>query len=150
MRSVAETAARFIGLTVFLYATWILIFSLAHGLNGADYDPLWTPWVIVSIALIGLIGSVAFLLSFDGPPGWRTRGKRFLGWSGMMFCALLPSQLIVIMAPLTALGLLALLLRPDHTRQGRGRHLVTSPSVLARGAGSGDPDPRARTQGSGP
>ena len=126
MRSVAATFARFIGLTVFLYAAWVFVASLANALAGAVYDPLWTPWLIFGVAVVGLTGSVAFLLSLDGPRRWRTRARRFLGWCGMMFFALLPSQLIVIMAPLTAGGLLALLIRPSEPARTRGRHLIPS------------------------
>ena len=127
MRVVAATFARFVGLTLLLYTSWVLIVSLANALSGVVYDELWTPWLIMGIAVVGLSGSVAFLLSFDGPQRWRTRGRRSLGWLGMMFCAaLLPSQLIVIMAPLTALGLLTLLIPPGHATPSRGRHLLTS------------------------
>lgn len=125
MRSVASTLSRFIGLTVFLWAAWILVNGSRDALTGVVYDQLWTPWLMVGIAVVGLVGSVTFLLTFDGPRRWRTRGRRFLGWFGMMFCALLPSQLIVIMAPLTAVGLLALLIPPG-IDPARGRHLITS------------------------
>jgi hypothetical protein len=126
MRSVAATFARFLGLTVFLYAAWVFVASFANLVAGVAYDPLWTPWVILGIAVVGLSGSIAFLLSFDGPQRWRTRGRRSLGWFGMMFCALLPSQLIVIMAPLTAVGVFSMLIRPDQAKPRRGRHLIES------------------------
>ncbi len=125
MRTVATTFARFIALTVFLFAFWVFANVLRDALTGVAYDQLWTPWLILGVAVVGLVGSVVFLLSFDGPRRWHTRGRRFFGWCGMMFFALLPTQLIMVMVPLTALGLLALLIPPT-SGVARGRHLITS------------------------
>jgi len=126
MRRLASTLSRLIGLTLLLYATWGLFVNLATILTGEFRDPTWTTWVVVEVMLVGLAGSVAFLLSFDGPTRWRTTGRRLLGWVGMLICGLLPSQLVMVMAPIAVTGGLALFIRPDAPARRRGRHLITS------------------------
>jgi hypothetical protein len=126
MRRLASTLSRLIGLTLLLYSARGLFVNLAAVFTGDFQDPPWTTWVVVEVMLVGLAGSAAFLLSFDGPPRWRTTGRRLLGWVGMLICGLLPSQWVIVMAPIAVTGGFALFIRPDAPARRRGRHLITS------------------------
>ena len=120
------TFARFVGLASVMYGGSIFLGHLLAALNGAIYEPGWSLPLIMGLGGAGAVGGVIYLLSFDGPPQWRGRSRRLLGWSGMLVCALLPSYLMFFMAPLVLIGLFTVFLPTDPDQQPRGRHLVTS------------------------
>lgn len=84
---------RFVGLIFVLYGLLLFIgnlVDLAQGEVDAD-TPLWAiSWVLGS-GLAALAGGVIFILSFDGPPRWRTKFRRGTGIGLMMASSLLPS-----------------------------------------------------------
>jgi len=103
MRQLARAFYRLVGLAVTLLGAWVLFINLA--------DISYSGWVLVwilSAGLVGAVGGVLFLLSFDGPPRARTRWVRLLGWLGMLFLALLPWSFQFVMLPLVLLALPAL------------------------------------------
>lgn len=103
MRRLGRAFYRLIGLAVTLLGAWVLFINLV--------DVSYSGWVLVwilSAGLLGAIGGVLFLLSFDGPPRARTRQVRLLGWLGMLFLALLPWSFQFVMLPLVLLTLPAL------------------------------------------
>lgn len=114
MRRLATTLARLAGLTILLYSAFGLIGNLVGVvLSGAAYDPIWVLFLVIGVFGAGLAGSIMYLLSLDGRPPWRTTRRRLMGWVGMMIAAVLPTSLTFLVAPVAALGGLALLLPPD-------------------------------------
>jgi hypothetical protein len=114
VKRLATTLARLAGLTILLYTAFGLLGNLAGAvLSGDAYDPIWVLFLVLGVFGVRLAGSIAFLLSIDGQPYWRTTRRRLMGWVGMMVAALLPTSLTFLIAPVAALGGLALLLPPD-------------------------------------
>ncbi|MDP9143897.1 MAG: hypothetical protein M3N43_04235 [Actinomycetota bacterium] len=126
MRRFATIFARFVGLTIFLYGAVIFFGNLVAAMGNAAYDPFWSLYLVLGVGLTGMAGAVVFLLTFDGPFPWRTRGRRALGWIGMLMCALLPASFVLLIAPLALVGGLTLLIPPESPARQRGRHLATS------------------------
>lgn len=126
VRGLATSFARFIGLAIFLYGALIFFGNLVGAIGNADYDPVWSLYLVLGVGLTGMAGAAAFLLSFDGPATWRTRGRRALGWIGMLICALLPASFVLLIAPLALLGGLTLLIPPESPARRRGRHVATT------------------------
>jgi hypothetical protein len=126
MRSLLVTFARFVGLAVLMYGAVIFFGNLIGAVGGADYQPFWALYLVLGLGLTGMSGAVCYLLTFDGPERWRTRGRRLLGWFGMMICAFVPSGLLFLIAPLVLLSASTLLLEPGPPARRRGRHLITS------------------------
>jgi multisubunit Na+/H+ antiporter MnhB subunit len=103
MRQLTQAFYRLVGLAVTLLGAWVLFINLV--------DISYSGWILVwilSAGLLGAIGGVLFLLSFDGPPTARTRQVRLLGWLCMLFLALLPWSFQFVMLPLVLLTLPAL------------------------------------------
>lgn len=126
MKRIATTFARFVGVAALVYGGFILVGHTLSRLAGATYASPWVLLLVVVLAGSGIGGAILFLLSFDGPPQYRTRGRRFLGWVGMMACAAMPTSLLFLIAPLVLTGGLTLLIPPDVPARRRGRHLATS------------------------
>lgn len=126
MRRLATIFARFVGLAILLYGAVIFFGNLAGAFGNSGYDPFWALYLVLGVGLTGLVGAVVFLLSFDGPAPWRTRGRRALGWIGMLICALIPASFVLLIAPLALLGGLTLLIAPESPARRRGRHVATS------------------------
>ncbi|MGH8913037.1 MAG: hypothetical protein ACRDZM_00795 [Acidimicrobiia bacterium] len=122
----ASTFARFVGLAALGYGGVMSVGALVDAFGGSAYDPFWFVYLVLWIGMTGIAGALAFLLSIDGPPRWRTRTRRALGWLGMLICALLPAGFLYIIGPLVLLGGLTLLLSPELPDRRRGRHLATS------------------------
>jgi hypothetical protein len=103
MRRLAQAFYRLVGLAVTLFGAWVLLINLV--------DVSYSGWIlawILSAGLLGAVGGVIFLLSFDGPARLRTRQVRLLGWLGMAFSALMPWSFQFVMLPLVLLTLPAL------------------------------------------
>ena len=103
MRRLARAFYRLVGLAVTLFGAWVLLINLV--------DVSYSGWIlawILSAGLLGAVGGVIFLLSFDGPARLRTRQVRLLGWLGMVFSALMPWSFQFVMLPLVLLTLPAL------------------------------------------
>lgn len=122
VKRVGATVARFVGLSVLAYSTWVLFAIVTNLLAGVDYDV--SAVGLAAMAAAGLVGSSVYLLSFDGPRSWRTRWHRAIGLILMWIGALLPGQLVVLMAPLAAVGTIGLFLSPLPSGLRRGRHLA--------------------------
>jgi len=126
VRRLVTTFARFLGLAIFLYGAVIFFGNLVGALGNSDFDPYWILYLVLGVGLTGMTGGVVFLLSFDGPDPWRTRGRRALGWVGMLMCALVPASYVLLIAPLVLVGGLTLLIPPESPARPRGRHVATS------------------------
>jgi hypothetical protein len=124
--SLAVTFARFVGLAVLIFGAVMFFGNLIGAIGGASYQPSWALYLVLGFGLTGIGGAIVYLLSFDGPAIWRTRGRRLLGWFGMMICAAVPSGLLYLIAPLVLVSVLTVLLDPAPSGRRRGRHLVTS------------------------
>lgn len=111
MRRLAVTYARVVGLTVVVLSAWMVAVNVVqHGFGENTYDPPSMFYVVIGFGLVGLVGGVAFLLSWDGPDRFRSRTLRIVGWLGMLFMAMLPWSFTFIFLPLVALSGLTLLL----------------------------------------
>jgi len=126
VRRPATIFARFVGLAILLYGAVAFFGNLVGAIANSDYDPFWVLYLVLGVGLTGMAGAVVFLLSFDGPGPWRTRGRRALGWLGMLMCALLPASFVLLIAPLVLIGGLTLFIPPEEQARQRGRHLATS------------------------
>ncbi len=126
VRRLATSFARFVGLAILLYGAVIFFGNLVGAFGNSDYDPFWSLYLVLGVGLTGMAGAFAFLLSFDGPAPWRTRGRRAVGWIGMLMCALLPATFVLLIAPLALLGGLTLFIRPEAPARQRGRHVAIS------------------------
>lgn len=93
---------------------WILVLNLIE----MSYSGAILAWILIS-GVLGLVGGVLYLLSFDGPDRWRTRRVRIAGWIGMVTLAVLPTSLSIV--------LLAIV-------------LLVIPTLVPR-RGEGDPEP---------
>lgn len=125
MRAIATTFARFCGLAVLMYSGIALLGNLAGASAGATFDPAWILLPVLGIFAAGLAGSIVYLLSFDGPTRWRTRGRRAVGWIGMMIAALLPTSLWILIVPVSILGMAGLFL-PVTPPPEDGRQMLSS------------------------
>jgi hypothetical protein len=126
VKAIATTLARFVGLASLLYSVTVFFGNVVGVVQDAVSD---TPWLLVGLAMVsltGIGGSIVFLLSFDGPPRFRTRGRRLLGWFGMLICAAMPTNLLYLIGPLVLVGMVTLPLVPAPAGRRRGRHLPTS------------------------
>lgn len=82
---------RFVGLIFLLYGLLLFVGSLIDMAQGEVDAPWWAiAWVLAS-GLVALVGGVTFILSFDGPPRWRSRLRRGVGVGLMLASSLLPS-----------------------------------------------------------
>ncbi len=126
MQAITSTFGRFVGLASLVYGVTIFFGQFVGVTEGAAGDAPWLVVALACVSLSGIGGSVLFLLSFDGPSRFRTRGRRLLGWAGMLTCALMPTSLLYLMAPLVLVGGVTLLLDPKPVPRRRGRHLSTS------------------------
>lgn len=77
------------------------------------YDSPGILLAILAFGMVGFLSALGYLLTFDGPSGWRTTKKRAATWVGMFVCALLPSSLIVIVLPMIVLAAVTILVPPD-------------------------------------
>lgn len=127
MRAIAITFGRLVGIASLLFSGTVFFGSLVGVGDSAATD---TPWLVAALACVsmtGIGGSVLFLLSFDGSARFRTRGRRLLGWVGMLICAVMPTSLIYLIVPLVVLGGITLFLDPvEGAPRRRGRHMATS------------------------
>ena len=79
-------------------------------------EPRYSGWIrlwVLGSGVLGAVGGLAFLLSFDGPNRLRNRGVRFLGWMGMVAFAVLPWSFWFLMVLLTLLVIPTLLSPSD-------------------------------------
>lgn len=104
-----RTFARLVGLVVLLYGAWMFSINLLEAVTGSNtYDPRWMLFVVLAFGIAGAIGGTLFLLSLDGPPRFRTRRHRLIGWVGMLICAALPTSLYYVLLLMVAISSVAL------------------------------------------
>lgn len=129
VRAIAKTFARLVGLASLLYSGTVFFGGIVGVASDAATD---TPWLLVALAcvsLTGIAGSVVFLLGLDGPERFRTRRHRLLGWAGMMLCALMPTSVLYLIAPLVLAGSATLFIESGPSARQRGRHRHTTRSA---------------------
>lgn len=99
---------------VVLFGVWLVSVNVIDHVFGENtYDPPSTLYTVIGFGLVGLVGGVVFLLSWDGPDLFRSRALRVMGWLGMMFGSLLPWSFSFVFFPLVALAGLTLLVPVD-------------------------------------
>ena len=116
VRRFAATYARLVGLMVALLGAWLVSVNvIEHVLGENTYEPASFLYLVIGLGLTGLVGGVAFLLSWDGPERFRSRAVRVMGWLGMVFMSLLPWTFSFVLFPLVALAGLTLFVPSDVT-----------------------------------
>jgi len=110
---IGRTFARFVGLLVALLGLWIIgsntFGAIVHGVTD---DSAWILVVAIAFGGLSLVGGTLFLLSFDGPARFRTRGWRAIAVVLMIIGSLLPHSLVLVVLPLSTLMLLSLIAMP--------------------------------------
>lgn len=110
---------RFVGTAVFLYSGFLLIVTVANLIAGGGYESIAiTVWILGS-AIVGVVASLVFLLTIDGPGRFLTRRSRLVSWWLMFLAILLPTSISFFLAPLTATTVGLSFQNP----QPRGRHI---------------------------
>lgn len=79
----------------------------------AVYDSNWVRPAAVAFGLLGVVSSVVFLLTIDGPPRWRSTSLRAMGWTGMVIALLLPTSITMFVMPLVLVAGLLILSTPS-------------------------------------
>ena len=110
---VASVYGRLTGVLMLLYGGSIFAGNVMGMSTMYGYDTPGIMLVILAFGMVGVLSALGFLLSFDGPSGWRTTKKRAATWIGMFVCALLPSSLIIIVLPMVVLAAVTILVPPD-------------------------------------
>lgn len=117
MRFVGWLLARLVAVAVLLPSVWIFILN---AFIDVDYDGRILVWILISGAA-GTAGSLLYLLSIDGPPRYRTRLIRTVGWAMMLAAMVLPSSLSFFLLPMVALLFPTLVVTPEHGSGGAVR-----------------------------
>lgn len=107
-KRLGRTFARFVGVVFALLGTWVFAANLIE----RPYSGSILAMILVA-GLAGGVGGIVYLLSFDGPDRFRTRGTRLGAWIGMLVLALLPSSVSYLLLVLVVLAALTLLQQPD-------------------------------------
>lgn len=113
--------ARFVGLILVLYGLMLTVANVAELIQGVDYTGPWwlVPWIL-GTGLAAMAGGTLFVLTFDGPDRFATRGWRGTAIGLMFLAAILPSNLAAIVAVLVVLMLPSLYLGlPEPARAER-------------------------------
>ena len=110
---VASIYGRLTGVLMLLYGGSIFAGNVMGMSTIYGYDSPGILLAILAFGMVGFLSAFGFLLTFDGPSGWRTTKKRAATWIGMFVCALLPSSLIVIVLPMVVLAAVTILVPPD-------------------------------------
>jgi hypothetical protein len=84
-----------VGLIFVLAGGWLFLVNVAE----VSYSGGVLVWILLS-GLVGATGGVLFLLSIDGPMRFRTRRTRLTGWVMMWALVVLPTALILVLAPM--------------------------------------------------
>lgn len=106
MSGLGRTLARLVGLTYTILGLWVFIINVIQ----FSYSGWTLVWILVS-GVLGAVGGVFYLLSFDGPDRIRTRRTRFSGWVGMLVLALLPWSYSFVVLPMLLLTIPTLVVR---------------------------------------
>jgi hypothetical protein len=108
LKRLTRTFGRFVGLIFTILGLWVIIGNLvAHSYSG------WILVWILGAGVAGAAGGATYLLSFDGPTRFRSRGPRLAGWGGMLFLAVLPTSLTFVLFTLILLTIPTLFLRDN-------------------------------------
>ena len=106
-RGIGRSLARFAGLSFALLGAWIFAVNITLG----SYSAAIRIWIL-SAGLMGLVGGVMFLLSFDGPARFRIRRARIAGWLGMLGLASVPTSLSFLLVGMLILTVPSVLRLP--------------------------------------
>ena len=98
LRWMGRTFVRFVAVSVTILGAWMFVLNL----GASGWVPVTYVWILASGAA-GAVGGVLFLLSIDGPPRFRTKRTRILGWGLMLASVLLPTSLTFMLVPLVLL-----------------------------------------------
>lgn len=118
LRWMGRTFVRFVAVSVAILGAWMFILNVGDG----SWAPLSYVWILASGAA-GAVGGVLYLLSLDGPPRFRTKRNRILGWGLMLASVLLPTSLTFMLVPLVLLMIPTLF---NVSRDDNGEEPVTS------------------------
>jgi hypothetical protein len=110
---IASIYGRLTGVLMLLYGGSIFAGNVMGMSAIYGYDTPGIMLAILAFGMVGFLSALGFLLSFDGPSGWRTTKKRAVTWIGMFLCALLPSSPIIIVLPMVVLAAVTILVPPD-------------------------------------
>lgn len=111
-RRLGPILARFVGLVMTILGTWIFVINLAED----SYSGGTRIWILTS-AVLGVMGGVVYLLSFDGPDRFRTHWVRLLGWTGILVLAFLPWSFTFVVFPMVLLTIPTLFIQPAIGRE---------------------------------
>lgn len=116
-RVIAAAYGRVVGVVVLLYGGWIFAGNVpgklfGNSITGGSDSPAIL-WAILAFGMVGFLSALGFLLTFDGPSGWRSTRRRATTWMGMFVCALLPSSLVIFIMPLVVVAALTILAPPE-------------------------------------
>lgn len=114
LRWMGRVFVRFVAVSVVLISGWTFLLNIAQ-------PEAWEPWVyvwIIASGLLGAVGGVAYLLSYDGPARFRTRILRWGGWAAMLAAVALPTSLTFMLVPLVLL-LIPTLFTVDQDKQAK-------------------------------
>lgn len=107
-RRLGHTLARFTGLIFTVLGLWVLVVNLVE----LSYSGGILAWILAS-GVLGCVGGLLYLLSFDGPERLQTRRVRIVGWVGMVGLALLPTSLSIALLVMVLLLIPTLVSRRD-------------------------------------
>lgn len=112
LRRLGPALAPLVGLVMTMLGTWIFVINLIED----SYSGGTRIWILTS-AVLGAVGGVLYLLSFDGPDRLRTRWVRLLGWTGMLVLAFVPWSFTFLVFPMLLLTIPTLFTQPDMGRE---------------------------------
>lgn len=95
LRWMGVTFARFVGLVVLILGGW----TFAVNVTDIDYEGLILVWILAS-GLVGALGGLFYLLSWDGPERFRKQRIRLWSWVAMVVASLLPTSLTLMIFPM--------------------------------------------------
>lgn len=98
LRWMGTTLARFVGLVVMILGGWTFWVNVID----IEYEGLILIWILAS-GLVGAVGGLFYLLSWDGPERFRTQRTRLWSWAAMVLASLLPTSLTLMIFPMVAI-----------------------------------------------
>ncbi|MDH3308565.1 MAG: hypothetical protein OEO77_13740 [Acidimicrobiia bacterium] len=107
LKRIGLTLARAVGLIVVLFGGWVFTINVIED----SYSGVTRAWILTS-GVLGVVGGVLYLLSFDGSERFRSRRFRTAGWVGMLVLGLVPWSFSFLMLPMILMTIPTLALQP--------------------------------------